>query len=53
MKRAAAESDSLEATMELLADEAAIRRIRQAEEEFASGEFTTMEEMARFMAKRR
>jgi antitoxin YefM len=45
--------DSLEATIELLADPAAMDRIRQAEETVGRGEATSAEEMAALMAQRR
>jgi len=44
--------ESLEATIELLADPAAIARIREAEAASARGETTTAEEMALLMAQR-
>lgn len=49
---AAQELDSLEATIELLADEAAMGRIRRAEADVAKGDVTTGDEMARLMAHR-
>ena len=45
--------DSLEATIELLADEAAMRRVRQAEADVAEGDVTTGEAMAELMTQRR
>jgi len=45
--------DSLEATIELLSDPAAMARIRQAEDAIARGETTTAEEMAVLMAQRK
>lgn len=45
--------ESLEATIELLSDPAAIARIREAEAALASGESTSAEEMALLMAQRR
>lgn len=50
---AAEDLESLEATIELLADEDAIRRIREADADVAAGRVTTAEEMAELMAKRR
>ncbi|MDT5025732.1 MAG: antitoxin YefM [Micromonosporaceae bacterium] len=45
--------ESLEATIELLSDPAAIARIREAEAALARGETTSAEEMALLMAQRR
>lgn len=45
--------DSLEATIELLADPAALARIREAEAAVAAGDLTTADEMAEIMAQRR
>jgi antitoxin YefM len=45
--------DSLEATIELLSDPAAMARIRQAEAAIAAGDTTTAEEMAVLMAQRK
>lgn len=45
--------DSIEATMELLADPEAQARIRQSEEEFARGEFVTEQEMRALMEELR
>lgn len=45
--------ESLEATIELLADPAAMARIREAEAALARGETTSAEEMALLMAQRR
>jgi antitoxin YefM len=45
--------DSLEATIELLADEAAMTRVRQAEIDVAAGDVTTAGEMAELMNRRR
>jgi antitoxin YefM len=45
--------ESLEATIELLSDPAAMARIRAAEADIARGETTTAEEMAALMAQRR
>jgi prevent-host-death family protein len=50
---AAEDLESLEATIELLADEDAIRRILEADADVAAGHVTTAEEMAERMAKRR
>jgi len=49
----AADLDSLEATIELLADEAGMGRMKQAEADAASGDLTTVEEMAELMEQRR
>jgi len=43
---------SIEATMELLSDPAAISRIREAEDAVAAGDVTTGEEMAALMRRR-
>lgn len=45
--------DSLEATIELLADPAALARVREAEAAVAAGDLTTADEMAEIMAQRR
>jgi prevent-host-death family protein len=45
--------ESLEATIELLSDPAAMARIREAEAALARGESTSAEEMAFLMAQRR
>jgi prevent-host-death family protein len=45
--------ESLEATIELLSDPAAMARIREAEVALAIGESTSAEEMALLMAQRR
>ncbi|MHB1475454.1 MAG: type II toxin-antitoxin system Phd/YefM family antitoxin, partial [Dermatophilaceae bacterium] len=45
--------DSLEATIELLADEAGMERVRQAEADVAQGVVTTGDEMAELMRQRR
>jgi len=45
--------ESLEATIELLSDPAAMARIREAEAAIARGETTTAEEMAVLMAQRK
>lgn len=45
--------ESLEATIELLADPVAMERIRQAEADLAAGNATTTEEMAILMAQRK
>ena len=44
--------ESLEATIELLADPAAMGRVREAEADLAAGTATTAEEMAILMAQR-
>jgi len=45
--------ESLEATIELLADDAAVRRVRQAEVDVAAGDLTTADEMTELMKQRR
>jgi prevent-host-death family protein len=50
---AAEDLDSLEATIELLADEAAMGRIRDAEADVAAGRLTTAAEMDQLMRNRR
>lgn len=45
--------ESLEATIELLADPAAMARIRQAEADLAAGNTTTAQEMAVLMSQRK
>lgn len=45
--------ESLEATIELLSDAAALARIREADAALARGDTTSAEEMARLMAQRR
>lgn len=50
---AAEDLESLEATIELLSDPAAIRRIREAEDAVSRGDVTTAEEMALLMEQRR
>jgi antitoxin YefM len=45
--------DSLEATIELLRDDAAMARIQRAEADIAAGEFTSAAEMAELMKERR
>lgn len=50
---AAEDLESMEATIELLSDPAAIRRIREAEAAIERGETTSAEEMALLMAQRR
>jgi antitoxin YefM len=45
--------ESLEATLELLADPEAVARIAQAEKDLAAGELTTADEMSELMASRR
>ena len=45
--------DSLEATLEMLADHTAQKRIKQAEEAIAAGDITSGAEMAALMAQRR
>lgn len=43
---------SLEATLELLSDPAAMERVRQAQADIAEGRFTTSEEMAQLLQQR-
>lgn len=50
---AAEDLESLEATIELLSDPAAIRRIREAEDAVSRGDVTTAEEIALLMEQRR
>ena len=45
--------ESLEATIELLSDESARARVREAEASVAAGDLTTVEEMAALMEARR
>ena len=45
--------DSLEATIELLADEAGMERVRAAEADVANGDVTMGDEMAELMKQRR
>jgi len=45
--------DSLEATIELLRDDAAMARIQRAESEVEAGDFTSVAEMAELMRERR
>lgn len=45
--------ESLEATIELLSDESAKARIREAQAAFAAGDLTTTEEMEALMEARR
>jgi len=45
--------ESLEATIELLSDAAAMERLREADAAVAAGDVTDVEEMARLMAERR
>ena len=45
--------ESLEATVELLSDPAAMQRVRQAQVDIDHGDFFTGEEMAQLMAGRR
>lgn len=45
--------ESLEATIELLADEDAVRRVREAEAAVSAGELTTVDEMDELMRQRR
>ena len=48
----AADLDSLEATIELLADPGALARVREAEAAVAAGDSTTGDEMAALMTQR-
>ncbi|MDP9222481.1 MAG: type II toxin-antitoxin system Phd/YefM family antitoxin [Actinomycetota bacterium] len=45
--------ESMEATIELLSDEAAMERVRQAEEDVGAGDLTKANEMAELMERRR
>ncbi|GAC1479146.1 MAG: hypothetical protein NVS1B12_16150 [Acidimicrobiales bacterium] len=45
--------ESLEATLELLSDPAAMERVSQAKRDIDRGDFVTSEEMAQLMAHRR
>lgn len=45
--------ESMEATIELLQDESAMARLRQAEADVAAGQVTTASEMAELMVRRR
>lgn len=45
--------ESMEATLELLSDPAAMERVRQAQSDLAAGKGTTGEEMDGLMARRR
>ena len=49
----ASDLESIEATIELLSDQAAMARIREAEDAIARGEATTAEEMAELMKQRK
>jgi antitoxin YefM len=44
--------ESLEATIELLSDDAAMRRLREAEQDVAAGDVTTLDEMGQLMQAR-
>lgn len=50
---AAEDLDSMEATIELLADKAVMGRVRQAEADVANGDVTTGEEMTELVRARR
>ena len=50
---AAEDLDSMEATIELLADEAAMKRVHQADTDIAAGRVTTADEMDELMKRRR
>ena len=50
---AAKDLESLEATIELLADPAAVERIRQSEADVAAGRTTSLREMKTLMDQRR
>jgi antitoxin YefM len=45
--------ESMEATIELLSDEAAMERVRQADADVDAGDVTTADEMAEHMERRR
>lgn len=49
----AADLESMEATLELLADSEAVERLRTAQAEVAAGDLATASEMGRLMAERR
>lgn len=49
----AADLDSLEATLELLADKAGMSRVRAADKAVAADDVTSADEMSRLMARRR
>jgi prevent-host-death family protein len=49
----AADLDSLVATLELLADETAMTRVREADAAVAAGDVTSAEDMADLMRRRR
>jgi prevent-host-death family protein len=49
----AADLESLEATLELLADETAMTRVREADAAVAAGDVTSAEDMADLMRRRR
>jgi prevent-host-death family protein len=49
----ASDLESIEATIELLSDQAAIARVREAGDAIARGETTTAEEMAELMKQRK
>ena len=50
---AAEDLASMEATLELLSDPAAMRAVQQADADLAAGRFVTAEEMAELMDERR
>lgn len=50
---AAAELESLEATIELLSDPAAMAEVAEAEQQIARGEFTNLEEVRELIRQRR
>jgi antitoxin YefM len=50
---AAEDLESLEATLELLSDDAAIKRVREADAAAAAGDLTTAVDMAALMDERR
>lgn len=45
--------DSIEATLELLTDAAAVRRVEQARQDLSAGRGTSAQEMAELMSSRR
>jgi len=49
----ASDLESIEATIELLSDQAAMARVREADDAIARGEATTAEEMAELMRQRK
>jgi PHD/YefM family antitoxin component YafN of YafNO toxin-antitoxin module len=50
---AAEDLESLEATLELLSDRAAAKRVREADAAIVAGDLTSAEDMAKLMDERR